>query len=198
MENPKQEIPSIISTLTSTTSADELTSTISRYFTRDVKFIHPICLADSRAEVLGIYQWYRIMSPTTKSRVLSVIYDPDLDVLVVEIVQRFHARICPFAPSPARLNTRLTLKEIDGLHYIARQEDFYHSMDFAALIAPGFMFFAWFFLKAASFLSNLCAWLFKKAGLTGGGLEGGEVNLTGLLESVGWLKVPDEPHPRAE
>ncbi|KIJ62460.1 hypothetical protein HYDPIDRAFT_169121 [Hydnomerulius pinastri MD-312] len=194
MENPKQEIPSIITTLTSTTSTTELSDTVTRYFTQDVKFIHPICLANSRAEILGIYQWYRIMSPATKSKVLSVMYDPDLNVLVVEIVQWFRARIRPFAPAPARLITRLTLRKIEGLHYIYCQEDFYHTTDLVALIAPYLVLFVWLILKIASLLSNLSAWLFKKAGITGGGLEGGDIALTGLKEGLGLSRVQLE-HP---
>jgi hypothetical protein len=72
MQNPKAEITAIVTTLTSTKSNSELTDTISRYFTPDVQFVHPICVADSRAELLGIYQWYRIMSPRTKCNVENI------------------------------------------------------------------------------------------------------------------------------
>ncbi|OAX38231.1 hypothetical protein K503DRAFT_175773 [Rhizopogon vinicolor AM-OR11-026] len=126
MQNPKNEIPSIITTLASTRSASALAQTISRYFTPDAQFWHPLCRSATREEILGVYQWYRIMSPQTRSRVLSVIYDETLNVLIVEVVQMFHIRYNPFPPSKARLNVRLTLREVNGLHYIARQEDFYH------------------------------------------------------------------------
>ncbi|KAH7925800.1 hypothetical protein BV22DRAFT_1064338, partial [Leucogyrophana mollusca] len=133
MQNPKLEIPAIISTLTSTTSAAALDATLTRYFTPDARFLHPLCAATTRSQIHGVYRWYRVMSPTTKSDVLTVVYDPDLDVLFVEVVQRFHIRFNPFKMTPARLNVRLTLREVCGLHYIVQQEDFYHPTDIAAL-----------------------------------------------------------------
>ncbi|KAF9244463.1 hypothetical protein BU15DRAFT_41847 [Melanogaster broomeanus] len=185
MQNPKDEILAIVTTLTSTTSNSELCDTLSRYFTPDAKFVHPVCMADSRAEIRGIYQWYRIMSPKTKCNVISVIYDSDQNVIVLEMVQWFHLRISPTGPAAARLISRLILREISGLHYIARQEDLYPTLDLVALMTPNLAVFPWLFLKLASLLSNLFAWLFWKVGITGGGLEGGQVNLTGLKEGLG-------------
>ncbi|KIJ19593.1 hypothetical protein PAXINDRAFT_69018 [Paxillus involutus ATCC 200175] len=170
MQNPKAEITAIVTTLTSTKSNSELTDTISRYFTPDVQFVHPICVADSRAELLGIYQWYRIMSPRTKCNVENIIYDRDLNVLVLDMVQWFSPGFRFTRPAPARLNTRLTLLEndADGLHYIARQEDFYPTMDFFALLSPYLVPFVWVFLKLTSLVSNLLARFFLRAGALGG------------------------------
>ncbi|KAF9222243.1 hypothetical protein BS17DRAFT_756402 [Gyrodon lividus] len=185
MENPKLEIGAIVTTLTSTTSNPELCDTIWTYFTPDVKFLHPICMANSRAELLGIFQWYRIMSPKTKCIVLNVIYDPDQGVLVLEMMHWFRPRIRFSGVVPARLSTRLTLREIDGLYYIARQEDFYHTMELVTVLSPNLVFLPWLFLKLASLLSNLLAWFFFKVGVTGGGLVGGDISLAGLKEGLG-------------
>ncbi|KIL00187.1 hypothetical protein PAXRUDRAFT_23402 [Paxillus rubicundulus Ve08.2h10] len=170
MQNPKAEITAIVTTLTSTKSNSELVDTISKYFTPDAQFVHLICVAGSRAEILWIYQWYRIMSPETKCDVENIIYDRDLNVIVLDMVQWFSPRFRFSSPAPARLNTRLTLLENDRLHYIARQEDFYPTMDFFALLSPYLVPFVWVFLKLTSLVSNLLARFFLRAGaLKGGG-----------------------------
>ncbi|KAH7914893.1 hypothetical protein BJ138DRAFT_1142854 [Hygrophoropsis aurantiaca] len=174
MQNPRLEISSIIHTLTSTSSAQTLNQTIMRYFTPDAWFLHPLCQATSRDKIIGVYEWYRIMSPQTRGEVLSVVYDPDIDVLVVEVIQYFHIRFNPFKAAPARLNIRLTLRENDGLHYIVQQEDFYHPTDIAALTLPPLIPLVTFLLGLGTLFSNINAWVFRAVGFTGGGLEDGK------------------------
>ncbi|EIW77979.1 hypothetical protein CONPUDRAFT_61709 [Coniophora puteana RWD-64-598 SS2] len=134
MQDPKQEITGVITDLTSATSAPALERTINTYFTPDARFLHPLCQTTTRAGILGVYEWYRIMSPNTKAEVLSVVYDKELNVIILEIVQQFRIWFSIFPSAPARLNTRLTLREVKGLYYIAQQEDFYHATDMMALL----------------------------------------------------------------
>ena len=96
------------------------------------------------------------MSPTLELRVQNVVYDKENGVMFLEVVQKFHIRLSPLRAhwsrwalkrhswmrskqtsdfQPERLIVRLTLREIDGLHYIAFQEDFYHP-DVSYLLDP--------------------------------------------------------------
>ncbi|EGN97705.1 hypothetical protein SERLA73DRAFT_124339 [Serpula lacrymans var. lacrymans S7.3] len=76
MQNPKDEIAGIVGVLTSTVDRKLLRDTIKNNFTEDASIDHPLCIikssAGSRQKLLGAYEWYRILSPHTKSRVESV------------------------------------------------------------------------------------------------------------------------------
>lgn len=72
MQDPKKEIPNVIRTLCTTRDANELQATVEKYFASDAKFSHPLCKANSRNEILGLFQWYRLASPETQIKVLSV------------------------------------------------------------------------------------------------------------------------------
>ncbi|EGN97703.1 hypothetical protein SERLA73DRAFT_184511 [Serpula lacrymans var. lacrymans S7.3] len=180
MQNPKEDIVPVIRTLTSTVSAPSLAHTITTNFTPDASFRHPLCCVEvrpgSREDILGIYEWYRIMSPKTKSEVLSVIYDPDLNVLIIEVVQYFHLRFTPFEAAPSHLMIRLSLIEKEGKYYIAHQEDFFHPTDITNLVIPPLTPLIKFGLVTAAFVSNVNARIFQFLGLSesrdGGGLQG--------------------------
>ncbi|KAL0569364.1 hypothetical protein V5O48_012599 [Marasmius crinis-equi] len=161
MENPQNEISRVVSLLTTASSPDVQEATFERYVTHDVGFRHPVCRVNpgpgSRDQLLGVYQWYRIISPTVLARVENVVYDKENNVVFLEVVQKFHIRISPFRAQWSRLIVRLTLREIDGLQYIAFQEDFYHPDDFANLIIPPLAPLVRFALHGAAVASNVYA-----------------------------------------
>ncbi|KAJ7810863.1 hypothetical protein B0H14DRAFT_2607026 [Mycena olivaceomarginata] len=67
MQNPVSEIGAVVSLLTAATAPEIQKSAFLKYITPDAGFRHPICNVTpgpgSRERVLGIFQWYRIMSP---------------------------------------------------------------------------------------------------------------------------------------
>ena len=92
MEKPVEEITPIIHLLCQSPPALQK-QTIEKYFTRDAKFIHPICRTPSydyqsdvnlgalgnlddytcsRFLVLAIFRWYKIMSPKIELQVESI------------------------------------------------------------------------------------------------------------------------------
>ncbi|KAJ7117884.1 hypothetical protein C8R43DRAFT_1036765 [Mycena crocata] len=140
MQHPSSEIGAVVSLLTAATAPEIQQSAFLKYVTSDAGFRHPICSVTpgpgSRDRLLGIYQWYRIMSPRIDVSLKSVVHDAENNIILLDAVQVFHIRCSPFAPAPSRLLIRLTLREENGLHYIAFQEDFYHPDDFMSLLVP--------------------------------------------------------------
>jgi hypothetical protein len=67
MENPEEEIAAVVYMFCSSDDPDTQKQAIYDYFTPDAGFRHPLCSVapgpNSRENVLGIYQWYRVMSP---------------------------------------------------------------------------------------------------------------------------------------
>jgi hypothetical protein len=76
MQNPKEEICPLVTRLVSAPTPNVLRAEVERHFLPTAGFRHPLCLLDrgprSRDALLGIYDWYRALSPgtTSKSRVL--------------------------------------------------------------------------------------------------------------------------------
>ncbi|KAG7085602.1 hypothetical protein E1B28_003153 [Marasmius oreades] len=161
MENPQNEIAKVVSLLTTSASPEIQELAAERYVTTDVGFRHPVCRVNpgpgSRDALLGIYQWYRVMSPTIETRVDNVVYDKQNNVIFLEVQQKFHIRLSPFRPTWSKLIVRLSLREINGLHYIAFQEDFYHPDDFLNLLIPPLAPFLRMALTGASLASNAYA-----------------------------------------
>ncbi|KAK7436897.1 hypothetical protein VKT23_018917 [Stygiomarasmius scandens] len=161
MEDPEREITSVLLQLTSSSTADAQKAAMDKYFCSDVGFRHPLCyvppVEGSREMLLGIYQWYKVMSPTIDAYVQSVVYDRERNILLLDVFQTFHIRLSPLRPSQSRLLVRITLKEIDELYYIAFQEDFYHPDDFMRLLVPPLAPLIRAFLTTASFASALYA-----------------------------------------
>ncbi|KAG8807921.1 hypothetical protein FRC18_005310 [Serendipita sp. 400] len=169
MERPEEEIIGVVSSLTMATSPDIQEATIQKFFAPDAGFRHPLCAVKrepgSRQSILGIYQWYRIMSPRIILEVKDVVYDRKRNVIFLEIEQKFHLRFNPLPGGFSRLITRLELQEqIDGLHYITLQEDFYHPSDFAALIIPPLRPFIEAGLRAASLVCSVNAYIARTIG----------------------------------
>ncbi|KAK7683048.1 hypothetical protein QCA50_013720 [Cerrena zonata] len=143
MEDPAREIEHVIQSLTATSDPDVQKEAVERFYAPNAEFRHPLCTVPSsptsRDALLGIFQWYRVMSPTIKLETRSVTYDSQKDELFVECVQEFHIRFSPFHPAPSRLLVHLKLKRSDtnpSLHVITYHEDFYHPEDLTALILP--------------------------------------------------------------
>lgn len=170
MEYPASEIPQVVELLCAATSADVQAAAFERYFTPDAAFSHPIVRVSSspksRNYVLGIYQWYRIMSPNLKIHVNHVTYDKDLEMLILDATQEFHIRFNPFGPMPANLVVRLHLRKgEDGKYRIKQQEDFYHPDAFVAMLLPPLVPFVKLALGFGTFSSNLNARIGQTLGL---------------------------------
>ncbi|EPQ53259.1 hypothetical protein GLOTRDRAFT_111915 [Gloeophyllum trabeum ATCC 11539] len=165
MQSPAEEIAQVIKLLCSSASPDIQKATVEKYFCPDAEFRHPLCHVPpgikSREEILGIYQWYRIMSPKLSIEVHSVMYDERQGRLITDSTQLFHIRWNPFRPASARLMTHIKLREVDGLHYIALQEDWYHPDDFMNLLVPPLTPLIRLGMRIGSIGSNINATLFQ-------------------------------------
>ncbi|KAI5115342.1 hypothetical protein M0805_008996 [Coniferiporia weirii] len=142
MNDPRSEIPGVVKALTMAKTPAKLRSAVYKYFDQNAGFVHPLCNVlpgpGSRESILGVYQWYRDMSPGMQAEVESLIYDENTKVAYIDVVQVFNAPSNPFKPRPARLTTRLSLKqsEVDGRYYITEQKDFYQPEDILYLTLP--------------------------------------------------------------
>uniref|UniRef100_D8Q780 SigF-like NTF2-like domain-containing protein n=2 Tax=Schizophyllum commune (strain H4-8 / FGSC 9210) TaxID=578458 RepID=D8Q780_SCHCM len=163
MENPAEDIHGVFNALTMAANADVQRAAVNKYFLPNAGFRHPLCRVEpgflSRDNILGVYQWYRIMSPILEAEIIDVVFHPDKNVMYLEGSQKFHIRLSPFAPAPARIIIRLTLQkdQFSGLYYIAQQEDFYHPDDFINLLVPPLAPFIRLALDGAGVVSNICA-----------------------------------------
>ncbi|PPQ65066.1 hypothetical protein CVT26_015762 [Gymnopilus dilepis] len=93
------------------------------------------------------------------SNVALQVFDPQQNILYVEVVQRFKFFLLPGAPTPSRLVVRLNLNLVkkDGLYYIHSQEDFFHPEDVAALLFHIAIPFVKLYLHLGGILSNVGA-----------------------------------------
>jgi len=93
MENPQEQIAGVIGLLTSAKDADTQKEAVYQYFTSDAGFRHPLCSVapgpNSRETILGIYQWYRVMSPTLDIDVQEV---GEYPIIHVNVSQRTNVR----------------------------------------------------------------------------------------------------------
>ncbi|KAL7930291.1 hypothetical protein V8C35DRAFT_313481 [Trichoderma chlorosporum] len=177
MENPVQEIASVIETLTKG-SPQQQQDMLNTYFLSNAAFIHPFCRVpaiskgtiplardlDSRWLILGIYRWYRTLSPKISLTVDSSVFDQRSSTLYVSIRQTFSIWFVPFHRSDVKLLSVLRLAQKssaepgqlapkyqpDGRsssalagpgqerlrYYIASQEDLYQTTDFVAFVVP--------------------------------------------------------------
>jgi hypothetical protein len=91
---------------------------------------------NSREGILGIFQWYRVLSGYIELYFDNISYDAEKSILFLDISHVFHMRYSPFQPARTRQLTRLTLHKEGARYYIAYQEDFFHPDDFFAMIVP--------------------------------------------------------------
>lgn len=115
--------------------------------------------------MLKIYQWYRVLSPRIGLRVDNVVFDREREVMYVEVVQMFKLFFLPVDPLPAKLVTRLELRKIKNLYYISRQEDFYHTIDFARLVLPPIAPLVWFLLTFGAIFSVVATKVAQQLGI---------------------------------
>ncbi|TCD66069.1 hypothetical protein EIP91_001878 [Steccherinum ochraceum] len=171
MEHPEEEIADVVKTLTCAESPEAQKAAVEKYYAVDAAFRHPLSTVvpgpNSRSAILGVYQWYRVLSPTIQLNVDSITYNSSRAELFLEVTQSFHIRWSPFSPAPARLLVHLVLSpSIDDpkLWVISLQEDFYHPEDLTALVVPPLMPLTRLLLRAGSMASNVNAFVFGKLG----------------------------------
>ncbi|KAH6606981.1 hypothetical protein Trco_006134 [Trichoderma cornu-damae] len=128
MENPVQEIASVIHSLTKG-SPQQQQDAINAYFLSNASFVHPFCRVpsiskgsiplardvDSRWLILGIYRWYRTLSPRIKLTIDSsephAVFDQRNRTLYVSIRQTFSIWFIPFHSSSVKLLSVLQLAQ---------------------------------------------------------------------------------------
>ncbi|OJD32693.1 uncharacterized protein BKCO1_3700010 [Diplodia corticola] len=206
MENPENEVAQVIYLLTQSPPRAQRAA-IEKYFTRNASFTHPFCrtgkFGNSRALIVAIYRWYKIMSPRIDLRVNSVAFDQTNLILYVHISQVFRVWLIPFYSAPASLVTVLHLARVPASrsadekgeagrakYYITAQNDLYQTSEFVRFFWPGGFLFVWMWQLAATFFCVLGAlFLSPLTALQehfhqGGGLRGKDVpeSLSGRLE----------------
>ncbi|KIO24176.1 hypothetical protein M407DRAFT_77274 [Tulasnella calospora MUT 4182] len=76
MEDPTAEITDVVKSLTTTQSPEVQLEAIQTYFTPNAAFDHPLAKvlpgSHSRQRVVGLYQWYKIMSPNIALDIKSI------------------------------------------------------------------------------------------------------------------------------
>ncbi|KAI0084569.1 hypothetical protein BDY19DRAFT_971027 [Irpex rosettiformis] len=171
MQNPREEIAGVVSLLTATDNPETQKAAVARYYAVDVAFKHPLCEVSSspgsRDQLLGILQWYRVLSPTIKIQTNQVTYDEEKAQLFLDISQEFHIRWSPFRAAPARLLVHLSLRpSVDdpNLLVISRHEDFYHPDDFSTLLLPPLTPLVKALLHMGTLASNVNARIFGLLG----------------------------------
>lgn len=180
MEDPAAEITPIIHLLCQSPPSLQKQA-IERYFARDAVFIHPICRAPtfniqaninlgpcgnsdnytcSRSLIIGIFRWYKILSPKIELEIESVgqfvqmiqhykppdflaAFDSQNLILYVTLHQLFKIFFLPrFMASRAQLTTKLTLRRtiLEGQstakYLIVEQNDLYQVNQFLKFLDP--------------------------------------------------------------
>ncbi|KAG1734936.1 uncharacterized protein EDB91DRAFT_1146089 [Suillus paluster] len=120
MQKPQRDIPKVLSALTTRNPAD-------------LQDTHG---TNSKEKIIGVYEWYRIVSPDATSNVNSASYDIKSKVLIADVTRHSGVRFSPFKVAPSRHMIRLELQEHDGLYYIYSEEDLVHSTDLMNSLLP--------------------------------------------------------------
>ncbi|KIJ62459.1 hypothetical protein HYDPIDRAFT_157846 [Hydnomerulius pinastri MD-312] len=169
MQDPERELPHVIGLLTSSENPATLRRTIERFFVSDASLHHPLSIVrsgpNSRSRLIGVYEWYRIVSPGTKSHANVVAYDKEKRVLFADVTQSFGIRFSPFRTAPSRLIVRIHLEEKDGRFYIKSQEDFFHPTDLGNYLLPPVTPLIRLTLIVFAFLENLGCNMYFRLGL---------------------------------
>ncbi|RPD54553.1 hypothetical protein L226DRAFT_539301 [Lentinus tigrinus ALCF2SS1-7] len=146
MEDPAKEIDTVVRLVTGAMDPESQNAAALKYYAPDVTFRHPLSVVasapDSRAELLAILDYYRIISPVIV-HIVHVAYAADTLTAYVDATQTFHIRWSPFKPAPARFFIRFKLRPVptpgEGtgtVYLIAEHEDFYHPDELMALFVP--------------------------------------------------------------
>ncbi|KAG1769071.1 hypothetical protein EV702DRAFT_1142914 [Suillus placidus] len=140
MQTPQRELPVVLTALTTSSNPADLRATVKKFYTQDASLHHPLRIvehgANSRQKILGMYEWYRIISPDTTSIVNVAYHDRKRHVLIAEVTQHFHIRINPFKAAPSRYIVRIELQEREKLFYIYAQEESMHPTDLMNSVLP--------------------------------------------------------------
>ncbi|KAF5319473.1 hypothetical protein D9619_008752 [Psilocybe cf. subviscida] len=161
MQSPSQEIQSVMELIHSAITPDIQKAAINKFFTSDAALRTPWYSVRagilSREDILGIYQWYRTVSPVIDVHVEDSVYDRLHNIVYADVTILYHFRMTPWAPAGCRVMSRFTLRQELGLHYIAMQEDFLHPEDAASVCIPYLASFVRMFLSARTLSVNLWA-----------------------------------------
>jgi len=124
----------------------------------------PVC---SRDYVLGVYQWYRVLSPSAYVEVDSCTYDAEQRVAYLNIRQFFQPFFSPFSPSPSQLLVRLHFSQSpsDGKYYIVSQDVFLEPEGIINMFLPPLSPFVTFLKHVATRICSLNAALFRFFGI---------------------------------
>jgi hypothetical protein len=106
----------------------------------------------------------------------NLVYHKPSNTLYITASQKFHIRFSPFQVADAKyvslkhlefpvycltlfisLTVRITLRELEGKHYIAFQEDFYHTDELLQLLVPPLVPVARLALAGAGWISSFQA-----------------------------------------
>ncbi|KAI0276335.1 hypothetical protein BGY98DRAFT_986404 [Russula aff. rugulosa BPL654] len=140
MQRPAREIENVVQMLMRAAFPDAQQRTVRRYFTKDAGLRHPFFsiepATNSRESILGVFQWYCVVSRYIELSVNNILYDEEKLILLLETSIVFHARYSPFPPGRTRLLTLFSLRKVGMRYYIAYEEDFFHPDDFFAMIVP--------------------------------------------------------------
>ncbi|KXX74128.1 hypothetical protein MMYC01_208953 [Madurella mycetomatis] len=122
MEHPVKEVRNVIRSLTQG-PPDEQQDAVYRYFLPGASFMHPFCRVpsfvglkvpgagelDSRALIVAILKWYKILSPKIELDIESCVFDQRTNLLYVKISQVFSIWLIPFHRAPVSFVTVLHL-----------------------------------------------------------------------------------------
>ncbi|RDX40647.1 hypothetical protein OH76DRAFT_311169 [Lentinus brumalis] len=186
MEDPAREMAEVARLVTGATDPEVQDAAVLKYYAPDMAFRHPLCAVspapDSRADLLAILAWYRILSPVLVD-IDAVSYDAERRTAYVEVTQVFCVRWSPFRRAPAKLLIRFKLRPAPSpadpsktVYLIAEHEDFYHHEDLAAMFVPPLVPLVRLGLRVATLACKMNVRLFVTLGFwTGSGKpEAGE------------------------
>ncbi|EEU39774.1 uncharacterized protein NECHADRAFT_60573, partial [Fusarium vanettenii 77-13-4] len=157
-----REIAGVIKALTQG-SPEVQESALREYFLPNASFSHPYCHVPSISKgtiplaggldsiwlILGIYRWYRTLSPHIDIKVDSAVFDQKSGLLYVSLRQTFAVWFIPLYKAPVRLVSVLQLTQLvkprrqKPKYFIASQEDLYPVNDCIQFILPGLGPFLW-------------------------------------------------------
>ncbi|KAG0692976.1 hypothetical protein DFH29DRAFT_839440 [Suillus ampliporus] len=140
MQKPQRDLPKVLLALTTAHNPADLRAAVNKFYTHDASLHHPLSIVEhgenSKQDILGVYEWYRIVSPNTTSNVTVALYDSKSKTTIAHVTQQFNVRISPFKAAPSRYIIRLELKEHGGLYYIYSEEISVHPTDLMNSLLP--------------------------------------------------------------
>ncbi|TFK82905.1 hypothetical protein K466DRAFT_499445 [Polyporus arcularius HHB13444] len=174
MEDPAREMAEVARLVTGATDPEVQDAAVLKYYAPDMAFRHPLCAVspapDSRADLLAILAWYRILSPVLVD-IDAVSYDAERRTAYVEATRVFCVRWSPFTRAPAKLLIRFKLRPTPSpadpsktVYLIAEHEDFYHHEDVAAMFVPPLAPLVRFGLRVATLACKMNVRLFRALG----------------------------------